>query len=130
MAKSWLDCQVDVELTNFQQGRPEDKQYGDGIGTPSQGNQSLLSSGGPETWPCHVLDQQPHDLTALLQKLHSRYWSFYILMVLPNYMSTYWFSSLASEIVSEVVSRACKEQHRQIEVSTLGGGGCENIVFF
>lgn len=74
MAKSWLDVQVDVELTNFQQGRPEDKQYGDGLnGTPSQGSQTFLPSAGPETWPCHVLDQQPRDFPALLQKLHSRY---------------------------------------------------------
>lgn len=98
MAKSWLDFQVDAELTNFRQGSPEDKQYGDGMnGTASHENQSLLSSGGPETWPCHVLDQQPRDLPALLQKLHS------------------------SEIVNEVVSRACKEQHRQIEMNLMIG---------
>lgn len=98
MTKSWLDVQVDVELTNFQQGRPEDKQYNDGMNeTPSQGSQTLLSSAGPETWPCHVLDQQPRDFPALLQKLHS------------------------SEIVNEAVSRACKEHHRQIQMKLMVG---------
>ncbi|XP_020254733.1 nuclear pore complex protein NUP107 isoform X2 [Asparagus officinalis] len=98
MAKSWLDAQVDVELTDFPQGRLEDKHYGDGMnGTPSQGIQTSLPSAGPETWPCHVLDQQPRDLPSLLQKLHSR------------------------DIVNEAVSRACKEQHRQIEMNLMIG---------
>nr|XP_029118750.1 nuclear pore complex protein NUP107 isoform X2 [Elaeis guineensis] len=98
MAKSWLDVQVDLELSRFQQGRLEEKQYGDDIsGSSFQGRQSLLPSIGPEGWPCHVLDQQPRDLPSLLQKLHS------------------------SEIVHVAVSRACKEQHRQIEMNLMVG---------
>ncbi|KAG1326352.1 nuclear pore complex protein NUP107 [Cocos nucifera] len=98
MAKSWLDVQVDLELSRFQQGRLEEKQYGDDIsGSSIQGSQSLLPSIGPEGWPCHVLDQQPRDLSSLLQKLHS------------------------SEIVHVAVSRSCKEQHRQIEMNLMVG---------
>ncbi|KAJ6844178.1 nuclear pore complex protein NUP107 isoform X2 [Iris pallida] len=98
MAKSWLDVQVDVELAQFPQGRLREKQYEDDMnGTPSQGNLASLPSAGPDSWPCHVLDQQPRDLPALLQKLHS------------------------SEIVHEAVSRACKEQHRQIEMNLMIG---------
>ncbi|VAH13155.1 unnamed protein product [Triticum turgidum subsp. durum] len=53
--------------------------------------------GGPENWPYHVLDQQPRDIAALLQKLHS------------------------SDLVHETVSRACREQHRQIEMNLMSG---------
>lgn len=98
MTKSWLDVQVDLELAHFQPGRLEEKQYGDDIsGSSMQGSQSLLPSAGPEGWPCHVLDQQPRDVPSLLQKLHS------------------------SEIVHAAVSRACKEQHRQVEMSLMVG---------
>lgn len=91
MAKSWLDVQVDLQLTSSQQGRTVEKPYGDGsIGISSHGPLA-----GPETWPDHVLDQQPRDLSSLLQKLHS------------------------GEIVHEAVSRACKEQHRQIQMNLM-----------
>ncbi|KAJ4958550.1 hypothetical protein NE237_025661 [Protea cynaroides] len=99
MAKSWLDVQVDLELARFQQGRNEQfRSYGDAIETsPGQGDQALLPSNGPESWPCHVLSQQPRDLSALLQKLHS------------------------GDMVHEAVSRGCKEQHRQIEMNLMMG---------
>ncbi|KAL0907305.1 hypothetical protein M5K25_021705 [Dendrobium thyrsiflorum] len=91
MAKSWLDVQVDLHLTSFQRGRDAEKPYGnDTVGISSRG-----PSAGPETWPDHVVDQQPRDFPSLLQKLHS------------------------GEIVHEAVSRACKEQHRQVEMNLM-----------
>ncbi|AQK48812.1 Nuclear pore complex protein NUP107 [Zea mays] len=89
MARSWLDVQVDLELSQYQTSRPE-KQLDDDMN-------GAQSSVGPESWPYHVLDQQPHDLTALLQKLHS------------------------SDLVHETVSRACREQHRQIQMNLMSG---------
>lgn len=74
MAKSWLDVQVDLELANFQTGRIEKlKNYGDAMDVSGQGDQPTRPSAGLEGWPFHVLDQQPRDLPALLQKLHSGY---------------------------------------------------------
>ncbi|TVU23912.1 hypothetical protein EJB05_26300 [Eragrostis curvula] len=93
MAKSWLDVQVDLELSQYQTSRPDEKQLDEDM----NGNQPMLSSVGPESWPYHVLDQQPRDITALLQKLHS------------------------SDLVHETVSRACREQHRQIEMNLMSG---------
>ncbi|XP_064946540.1 nuclear pore complex protein NUP107-like [Musa acuminata AAA Group] len=95
MAKSWLDVQVDSILAQFQQARLEGKQFGEDINGSSM--QGLSSTASSENWPCHVLDQQPRDLPALLQKLHS------------------------SEVVHEAVSRACEEQHRQIEMNLMLG---------
>lgn len=122
MAKSWLDVQVDLELSRFQQGRQEEKQYGDDItGSSIQGSQSLLPSIGPEGWPCHVLDQQPRDLPSLLQKLHSRYKILrYVHITAHTFCPLHKFSFWFSEIVHVAVSRACKEQHRQIEVRDIG----------
>ncbi|CAA7401213.1 unnamed protein product [Spirodela intermedia] len=98
MAKSWLDLQVDLQLSQFQQERIEPmRNYGgDGNGISEEGlaSQSLADS---ESWPQHVIDQQPRDLSSLLQKLHS------------------------SDIVHDAVSRACKEQHRQIEMNLMTG---------
>ncbi|KAM0928971.1 hypothetical protein ACQ4PT_001926 [Festuca glaucescens] len=93
MAKSCLDVQVDLELSQYHTSRPEEKQYDDDM----NGTQPMLSSVGPENWPYLVLDQQPRDITALLQKLHS------------------------SDLVHETVSRACREQHRQIEMNLMSG---------
>lgn len=74
MAKSWLDVQVDLQLSHFQQEKIEPmRNYGgDGNGISEEGlvSQSLADS---ESWPHHVIDQQPRDLSSLLQKLHSRY---------------------------------------------------------
>ncbi|KAG8090488.1 hypothetical protein GUJ93_ZPchr0011g26904 [Zizania palustris] len=93
MAKSWLDVQVDLELSQYQISRQEEKQFDDEM----NGGQPMLSSAGPESWPSNVLDQQPRDIAALLQKLHS------------------------SDLVHETVSRACREQHRQIEMNLMSG---------
>ncbi|CAK7356484.1 unnamed protein product [Dovyalis caffra] len=98
MAKSWLDVQVDLELARSQPGRMDQlKSYGDvSDGSPGQID-SAAHAAGPENWPVQVLNQQPRNLSALLQKLHS------------------------GELVSEVVSRGCKEQHRQIEMDLMLG---------
>ncbi|KAK1434256.1 hypothetical protein QVD17_11176 [Tagetes erecta] len=89
LTKSWLDVQVDVELS----GGPDKLTSFDGSTERSPGQVDL----GPENWPLQVLKQQPLDLYALLQKLHS------------------------SESVHEAVSRGCKEQHRQIEMNLMTG---------
>ncbi|KAF8379915.1 hypothetical protein HHK36_027380 [Tetracentron sinense] len=108
MAKSWLDAQVDSTLAGFQPSRLEQlKNYGDAIdGSPGHGDQPLQPSVGSESWPCQVLSQQPRDLPALLQKLHS------------------------GDMVHEAVSRGCKEQQRQIEarVSTQKKDCIHNII--
>ncbi|CAO2149935.1 unnamed protein product [Urochloa humidicola] len=90
MARSWLDVQVDLELSQHQTSRPDEKLLDEDM----NGAQSLL---GPESWPYHVVDQQPRDITALLQKLHS------------------------SDLVHETVSRACRDQHRQVEMNLMSG---------
>lgn len=69
MTKSWLGVQVDLVLSQYQTSRPEEKQFDDEM----NGTQPMLNSAGPESWPHSVLDQQPRDISALLQKLHSRY---------------------------------------------------------
>ncbi|KAJ9568502.1 hypothetical protein OSB04_004468 [Centaurea solstitialis] len=99
LTKSWLDVQVDVELSHSQSGGVDQYRSSDG-GTersPGQGDLSSQSFLGSENWPLQVVKQQPRDLSALLQKLHS------------------------SESVHEAVSRGCKEQHRQIEMSLMLG---------
>ncbi|KAF5175214.1 Nuclear pore complex protein [Thalictrum thalictroides] len=40
--------------------------------SPGHGDEALQSV-GTESWPRHVLRQQPRDLSALFQKLHSGY---------------------------------------------------------
>ncbi|KAF2323644.1 hypothetical protein GH714_036445 [Hevea brasiliensis] len=99
MAKSWLDVQVDLELARSQPGRIEQlKSYGDGIdGSPELIDGMSQSSMGPENWPLQVLNQQPRNLSALLQKLHS------------------------GEMVNEAVTRGCKEHQRQIEMDLMLG---------
>ncbi|KAG2563843.1 hypothetical protein PVAP13_8KG368602 [Panicum virgatum] len=90
MARSWLDVQVDLQLFKYQTSRSDERQLDDDM----NGAQNSVS---PESWPYHVLDQQPRNITALLQKLHS------------------------SDFVHETVSRACREQHRQIEMNLMSG---------
>ncbi|XP_022724801.1 nuclear pore complex protein NUP107-like isoform X2 [Durio zibethinus] len=99
MAKSWLEIQVDLELARSQPGRIEQlKSYGDGIDVSPGGTDGTSQpSSGPESWPLPVLNQQPRDLSALLQKLHS------------------------GEMVHEAVTRGCKEQQRQIEMNLMLG---------
>ncbi|CAN6363575.1 unnamed protein product [Urochloa humidicola] len=90
MARSWLDVQVDLELSQHQTSRPDEKLLDEDMN-------GAQSSVGPESWPYHVVDQQPRDITALLQKLH------------------------ASDLVHETVSRACRDQHRQVEMNLMSG---------
>ncbi|KAJ3681103.1 hypothetical protein LUZ60_015592 [Juncus effusus] len=82
MVKCWLDVQVDKHLA---------QKTGNNRLLEDEMSESL-SELGPDSWPCQVADQQPRDLTSLLQKLHS------------------------SELVHDNVSRSCKEQHRQIQM--------------
>ncbi|KAL0707877.1 hypothetical protein Bca4012_074303 [Brassica carinata] len=93
MAKSWLDVQVDLELAQSKPGLAErfKNRLDESPDTMQNGCQ------GPEDWPLHVLNQQPRDLSALLQKLHS------------------------GEMVHEAVVRGCKEQHRQIQMNLMKG---------
>nr|XP_016436116.1 PREDICTED: nuclear pore complex protein NUP107-like [Nicotiana tabacum] len=99
MAKSWLDFQVDVELTrlqpgegdhfkNFEEAINRSPEFVDGVSQPTA---------GPDSWPLQVVNQQPRHLSALLQKLHS------------------------SDTVHEIVARSCKEQQRQIEMNLMLG---------
>uniref|UniRef100_A0A5B7BC96 Nuclear pore complex protein n=1 Tax=Davidia involucrata TaxID=16924 RepID=A0A5B7BC96_DAVIN len=98
MAKSWLDVQVDLELARLQPGGMDQfKSYEDLIDrSPGQDGVSQPMI-GPENWPLQVLNQQPRNLSALLQKLHS------------------------SDTVHEAVARGCKEQQRQIEMNLMVG---------
>ncbi|CAN1827470.1 Nuclear pore complex protein NUP107 [Linum perenne] len=99
MAKSWLDVQVDLELAGLQPGRLEQlKSHGDNAeGSPVQSDNVSHASGGPDSWPLQVKNQQPRNLSALLQKLHS------------------------GEMVNEAVIRGCKEQQRQIQMNMMLG---------
>nr|GFB52351.1 nuclear pore complex protein NUP107 [Tanacetum cinerariifolium] len=70
LTKSWLDHQVDTKLSGgIDQFRNSD---GTMERSPGQGDLNSQSYLGPESWPLQVKNQQPHDLSALLQKLHSR----------------------------------------------------------
>ncbi|KAJ0006916.1 hypothetical protein Pint_29213 [Pistacia integerrima] len=88
MARSRLDVQVDLELAHSQPGRMEQlKSYGDDI----EGNSGQMSSTsqpvvGPDSWPLQVLNQQPRDLSSLLQKLHSGASSSFLLNLEKWYM--------------------------------------------
>ncbi|WCJ39372.1 hypothetical protein M5689_020364 [Euphorbia peplus] len=99
MAKSWLDVQVDFELARSQPGRMEQlKSSGNFMdGSPEKFENVSHTSSGPESWPLQVLNQQPRNFSALLQKLHS------------------------GEMVAESVTRGCKEQQRQIEMDLMLG---------
>ncbi|KAI3463207.1 hypothetical protein Pfo_019870 [Paulownia fortunei] len=98
MAKSWLDVQVDIEIARLRPGGMDQfKNFEEAIErSPGQGDASQPTS-GPDSWPLHVLNQQPRNLSSLLQKLHS------------------------SDTVHEAVTRACKEQQRQIEMNLMLG---------
>ncbi|KAF3335878.1 nuclear pore complex protein NUP107 [Carex littledalei] len=103
MVKCWLDAQVDLHLSQLQKG-------GGAISYDRRSNEDEMSgslSGGsehmslppvsPGSWPYQILDQQPRDMSSLLQKLHS------------------------SDMVHEAVSRSCREQHRQIQMRLMLG---------
>lgn len=75
MAKSWFYYQVDIELTGSQPGGDVDqfKSYEDAIEkSPREIVGVSQPIAGPENWPLLVQHQQPRNLPALLQKLHSR----------------------------------------------------------
>ncbi|KAF3451998.1 hypothetical protein FNV43_RR08094 [Rhamnella rubrinervis] len=99
MAKSWLNVQVDLELAHLQPERLEQfRSFGDASDRSSgHGDSAFQPSNGPENWPMQVYNQQPRQLTDLLQKLHS------------------------GEMVHENVTRGCKEQQRQIEMILMSG---------
>ncbi|XP_060972086.1 nuclear pore complex protein NUP107 [Cannabis sativa] len=99
MAKSWLEVQVDMELAHLQpEGLDQFRNPGDVIsGSPGHSDQDFQPSNGPENWPRQVVNQQPRQLSDLLQKLHS------------------------GDMVHESVTRACKEQQRQIEMILMSG---------
>ncbi|PON43586.1 Nuclear pore protein [Parasponia andersonii] len=99
MAKSWLEVQVDLELAHLQPGSLDQfRNSGDVIdGSPGHNDHAFQPPNGPENWPHQVLNQQPRQLSDLLQKLHS------------------------GEMVHESVTRACKEQQRQIEMILMSG---------
>ncbi|KAJ7963320.1 Nuclear pore complex protein [Quillaja saponaria] len=99
MAKSWLDVQVDLVLTNSLPGRMDQLEgLRDGVdGTSGHSDGTFQPSDRPGNWPRQVLNQQPRQLSTLLQKLHS------------------------GEMVHESVTRQCKDQQRQIEMILMLG---------
>ncbi|KAL5062604.1 hypothetical protein RYX36_024341 [Vicia faba] len=99
MAKSWLDVQVDLEVTrSLPGGVDQQRTLGDIIDrSPGQVDASFDPSNGPENWPIQVLNQQPRQLSSLLQKLHS------------------------GEMIHETVMRQCKEQQRQLQMTLMLG---------
>ena len=80
MAKSCLDVQVDLELARLPPGRMDQiSSFGDVVdGSSGHNDGTVQPSGGPESWPGQVLNQQPRQLPALLQKLHSMYIAVFI----------------------------------------------------
>ncbi|XP_057746155.1 nuclear pore complex protein NUP107 [Arachis stenosperma] len=99
LAKSWLDVQVDLEITRSLPGGIDQlRSFGDVInGSPGHADGSLDPTDGPENWPIQVLNQQPRQLSSLLQKLHS------------------------GEMMHEAVTQQCKEQQRQIQMTLMQG---------
>ncbi|EPS66094.1 hypothetical protein M569_08683, partial [Genlisea aurea] len=99
MAKSWLSVQVDIQVIRLRPGQMDElKIFEDAMsGSPGERELTVKRSDGFAGWPIHVLNQQPRNLSSLLQKLHS------------------------SSTVHESVIRACKEQHRQIEMNLISG---------
>ncbi|KAL6144439.1 hypothetical protein ACLB2K_055132 [Fragaria x ananassa] len=99
IAKSWLDFQADYELAHLQPERMDQiKSIADAIdGSPAHGDGSVQTSSGSGSWPLQVSNQQPRQLSDLIQKLHS------------------------GELVHENVTRGCKEPQRQIEMILMVG---------
>lgn len=73
MAKSWLDVKVDLEVTRSRAGGEDlvKKIIDLAEGSPGHADSSLESADALEYWPCQVLNQQPRQISSLLQKLHS-----------------------------------------------------------
>ncbi|CAA2972462.1 nuclear pore complex NUP107 [Olea europaea subsp. europaea] len=99
MAKSWLDAQVDIVIARLQPGRTDQfNSFEEAIErSADQGDAASQPILRPDSWPLQILNHQPRHLSSLLQKLHS------------------------SDTVHEVVARACREQHRQIEMNLMLG---------
>ncbi|XP_073219812.1 nuclear pore complex protein NUP107 isoform X2 [Cicer arietinum] len=97
MAKSWLGVQVDLEVTRSLPGGVDQHRTFRDLIDESPGHVDGSFDNGPENWPIQVLNQQPRQLSSLLQKLHS------------------------GEIIHETVTRQCKEQHRQIQMTLMLG---------
>ncbi|KAL0429947.1 UNVERIFIED_CONTAM: Nuclear pore complex protein [Sesamum radiatum] len=74
MAKSWLDVQVDIAVARLRPGGMDQvKSFEEAIErSPGQGDLASQATNGPDSWPLLVLNQQPRNLSSLLQKLHSR----------------------------------------------------------
>ncbi|KAL0380583.1 UNVERIFIED_CONTAM: Nuclear pore complex protein [Sesamum angustifolium] len=75
MAKSWLDVQVDIAVARLRPGGMDQfKSFEEAIErSPGQGDLASQPTSGPDSWPLQVLNQQPRNLSSLLQKLHSSY---------------------------------------------------------
>lgn len=73
MAKSWLDVKVDLEVTRSRAGGEDlvKKIIDLAEGSPGHADSSPESADAPENWPFQVLNQQPRQISSLLQKLHS-----------------------------------------------------------
>lgn len=71
MAKSWLGVQVDLEVTRSLPGGVDQHRTFRDLIDESPGHVDGSFDNGPENWPIQVLNQQPRQLSSLLQKLHS-----------------------------------------------------------
>jgi len=95
MAKSWLDVQIDLEVTRSLPGGGVDQlgTFGDVMDrSPGQVDGSFDPSNGPENWPIQVLNQQPRQLSSLLQKLHSGYLNNSYHICSPRFVVSYYIS--------------------------------------
>ncbi|KAK6153544.1 hypothetical protein DH2020_013183 [Rehmannia glutinosa] len=99
MAKSWLDVQVDIEIARLRPGGMDQfKNIEEAFErSPGEGDLASQQSNGPDSWPLQVLNQQPRNL------------------------SSFFRSFISSDTVNEAVTRACKEQQRQIEMNLMLG---------
>lgn len=99
MVKSWLDVQVDMEIACLHPVKGDQVKFN---ADSSEMNDAIVEFNmepvtGPESWPQHVLDQQPRDLASLFQKLQS------------------------GDLVHESVSQSCKEQQHQVQMCIMLG---------
>ncbi|CAM6042536.1 unnamed protein product [Sphagnum compactum] len=99
MTRSWLDTLVDSELFARHTLKPRNQTAkGNGQGVNEKGGDSSMGAvEGPHSWPQPVLEQQPQDLVALFQNLHS------------------------GDLVHESVHRSCKEQQRLLQMDLMIG---------
>ena len=64
---------MDLELAHLQRGSLDQFRNSGDVIDGSAGHNDLHPSNGPENWPHQVLNQQPRQLSDLIQKLHSGY---------------------------------------------------------